>query len=67
MTPRTILTAAAFSFALTSGAFAEETYVITASADYSGPFADVMPYAMAGLRASVAWLRVGIDRSSARV
>ncbi|MCB1395369.1 MAG: ABC transporter substrate-binding protein [Rhodobacteraceae bacterium] len=63
MTPRTILTAAAFSFALTSGAFAEETYVITASADYSGPFADVMPDAMAGLRASVAWwnAEVGAD------
>lgn len=30
-----------------------ETYTMTASADYSGPFADVMPNAMAGLNAMV--------------
>lgn len=55
MRPRTILTAAALTLALSGAALAEETYVITASADYSGPFADVMPDAMAGLQAAVAW------------
>lgn len=30
-----------------------ETYTVSASADYSGPFADVMPNAMAGLQAIV--------------
>src|SRR6201992_2907516 len=30
-------------------------YVMSASADYSGPFADVMPSAMSGIQAVVAW------------
>lgn len=38
-----------------SGPSQAETYVFSASADYSGPFADVMPDAMAGLRAAVDW------------
>ena len=46
------LLAGATALALTGSASAEE-YVITASADYSGPFADVMPDAMAGLNAMV--------------
>ena len=31
------------------------TYTMSASADYSGPFADVMPNAMSGIKAMVAW------------
>jgi hypothetical protein len=30
-------------------------YVMSASADYSGPFADVMPSAMSGIQAVVNW------------
>ena len=36
-----------------SGPVSAETYTVSASADYSGPFADVMPNAMAGLQAVV--------------
>ncbi|HHX91234.1 MAG TPA: ABC transporter substrate-binding protein [Paracoccus sp.] len=51
---KTILGAAAVSLAFTHAA-AADTYVFSASADYSGPFADVMPDAMAGLRATIDW------------
>jgi len=49
---RTTLLAGAAALALAGQALAED-YTITASADYSGPFADVMPDAMAGLNAMV--------------
>lgn len=49
---RAMLMAGAATLAL-SGAAVAEDYTITASADYSGPFADVMPDAMAGLNAMV--------------
>lgn len=51
---KTLLAASAFSLAA-AGASWGETYVMTASADYSGPFADVMPDAMAGLKATIDW------------
>ncbi|MEY8840904.1 ABC transporter substrate-binding protein [Cribrihabitans sp. XS_ASV171] len=51
---RTTLMAGAAVLALAVPALAED-YTITASADYSGPFADVMPDAMAGLNAMVAY------------
>lgn len=49
---RTTLLAGAAALCLAATANAE-TYTVTASADYSGPFADVMPDAMAGLQAVV--------------
>lgn len=52
MTIRTMLLAGAAALALAGPALARD-YTITASADYSGPFADVMPDAMAGLKAMV--------------
>lgn len=51
---KTWLAAGAASMCLAGTAWAE-TYVMTASADYSGPFADVMPDAMAGLKATIDW------------
>lgn len=51
---KTLLAASAFSL-VAAGASWGETYVMTASADYSGPFADVMPDAMAGLKATIDW------------
>lgn len=59
---KTILGAAAVSLAFAHTA-ASQTYVFSASADYSGPFADVMPDAMAGLRATINWwnAEVGAD------
>ncbi len=60
MTTRATLTAAAASLALGLG-FAAPTpalsadYVMSASADYSGPFANVMGNAMAGIQATVNW------------
>ncbi len=52
MTLKTTLLAGALALGLSGPAWAE-TYTMTASADYSGPFADVMPDAMAGLKAVV--------------
>ncbi|MCA0871530.1 ABC transporter substrate-binding protein [Seohaeicola saemankumensis] len=52
MTIRTLLATGAAALAFATPALAAE-YTITASADYSGPFADVMPDAMAGLNAIV--------------
>lgn len=49
---RTILAGGVATLALATAALAKD-YTITASADYSGPFADVMPDAMAGLNAMV--------------
>lgn len=49
---RTILAAGVATLALATPSLAKD-YTITASADYSGPFADVMPDAMAGLNAVV--------------
>jgi branched-chain amino acid transport system substrate-binding protein len=45
-----------------SGAASAETYVMTASADYSGPFADVMPDAMAGLKAIVDYWNADVGK-----
>ena len=55
MTIRRFLTAATVALALAGPAAAQQTYVFSASADYSGPFADVMPDALAGLRATLDW------------
>lgn len=52
MTLKATLMAGAAALALAGPGLAE-TYTMTASADYSGPFADVMPDAMAGLKAMV--------------
>lgn len=49
---KTLLAAGVATLALAIPSLAKE-YTITASADYSGPFADVMPDAMAGLNAIV--------------
>jgi branched-chain amino acid transport system substrate-binding protein len=49
---KALLTAGAATLCLASPSLAQ-TYTMTASADYSGPFADVMPNAMAGLQAVV--------------
>jgi branched-chain amino acid transport system substrate-binding protein len=46
--------AAAAAIAVAQPATAAE-YVMSASADYSGPFADVMPSAMSGIQAVAAW------------
>lgn len=51
---KTILAAGLLALGMTNTA-AAQTYVFSASADYSGPFADVMPDAMAGLRATIDW------------
>ncbi len=51
---KSMILAGATAFCL-AGPASAETYVMTASADYSGPFADVMPDAMAGLKAMVAY------------
>jgi branched-chain amino acid transport system substrate-binding protein len=48
-----VLTAAMLAASTLSAASAE--YVISASADYSGPFADVMPNAMSGINAVADW------------
>ncbi|MGD9865885.1 MAG: ABC transporter substrate-binding protein [Pseudodonghicola sp.] len=58
---RTILAAGAASLAFAAAGWAE-TYVMTASADYSGPFADVMPDAMAGLKATVDWWNAEVGK-----
>lgn len=58
---KTWLAAGAASLALTGAALAE-TYVMTASADYSGPFADVMPDAMAGLKATIDWWNAEVGK-----
>lgn len=62
MTFKTLLAAGALSLAL-GGTAGAGTIVFSASADYSGPFADVMPDAMAGLRATIDWWNreVGAD------
>lgn len=49
----TILAAALLAATSLSASAAD--YVISASADYSGPFADVMPNAMSGINAVAAW------------
>lgn len=54
MTIRTLLASAAMALAL-GGTASAGTVVFSASADYSGPFADVMPDAMAGLKTTVDW------------
>lgn len=53
-TLKCILVAAALAAATTVPARSAE-YVMSASADYSGPFADVMPSAMSGIQAVTAW------------
>ena len=50
---KAILAAAMLAASTLSAASAE--YVISASADYSGPFADVMPNAMSGINAVADW------------
>lgn len=49
-----VMAAAALAAILTAPAKAAE-YVMSASADYSGPFADVMPSAMSGIQAVANW------------
>ncbi len=51
---RATLLAAAMLAASSFSAFAAD-YVFSASADYSGPFADVMPNAMSGINAVADW------------
>jgi ABC-type branched-subunit amino acid transport system substrate-binding protein len=51
---RTSILAAAMLAASSFGALAAD-YVFSASADYSGPFADVMPNAMSGINAVADW------------
>lgn len=50
---KAVLAAAMLAASTLSAASAE--YVISASADYSGPFADVMPNAMSGINAVADW------------
>lgn len=54
MTFRTTLAAAAMLAAVALPAWAAE-YNMSASADFSGPFADVMPNAMSGVETIAAW------------
>lgn len=54
MTTKTTLLAAAFCAALSLPAAAAD-YVMSASADYSGPFADVMPNAASGITTVADW------------
>lgn len=54
MSIRKMIAAAAIAGALVTPAWSAE-YVMSASADYSGPFADVMPSAMSGIKAIAAW------------
>ncbi|PWB57429.1 MAG: hypothetical protein C3F17_20625 [Bradyrhizobiaceae bacterium] len=49
-----LVAAAALLGAASSPALSAD-YVMSASADYSGPFADVMPSAMSGIQAVAAW------------
>lgn len=49
-----IIAAAMVAAAVSTPALSAE-YVMSASADYSGPFADVMPSAMSGINAVAAW------------
>jgi len=49
-----VMAAAGLAAILTAPAKAAE-YVMSASADYSGPFADVMPSAMSGIQAVANW------------
>lgn len=49
-----MITAAVVATALSTPAWSAE-YVMSASADYSGPFADVMPSAMSGITSVAAW------------
>ena len=51
---RTSILAAAMLAASSFGTQAAD-YVFSASADYSGPFADVMPNAMSGINAVADW------------
>ena len=39
-------------------------YVMSASADYSGPFADVMPSAMSGIQAVANWWNKEVGKRS---
>jgi branched-chain amino acid transport system substrate-binding protein len=56
MKPTRLALAAACAAALTlSQPALSAEYVMSASADYSGPFADVMPNAMSGLTAIASW------------
>lgn len=61
MLKRTLLAAGALALGLAGTAMAR-TYVMTASADYSGPFADVMPDAMAGLKATIDWWNATVGK-----
>jgi hypothetical protein len=54
MSIRKMIAAAVVAAALATPASAAE-YVMSASADYSGPFANVMPSAMSGITATTAW------------
>ncbi len=49
-----VIAAAMLAAAVSTPALSAE-YVMSASADYSGPFADVMPSAMSGINAVAAW------------
>jgi len=51
---KTLLAAGVLGLGLATAASAQN-YVFSASADYSGPFADVMPDAMSGLQATIDW------------
>lgn len=54
MTLKTTLAAAALLVAASTPAWSTD-YTMTASADFSGPFADVMPNAMSGIETITAW------------
>jgi branched-chain amino acid transport system substrate-binding protein len=54
MTFRATFTAAAMLAAVSMPAWSAD-YTMTASADFSGPFADVMPNAMSGIETVAAW------------
>jgi branched-chain amino acid transport system substrate-binding protein len=54
MTIRATIAAAALLTAVSMPAWATD-YTMTASADFSGPFADVMPNAMSGIETVAAW------------
>ena len=49
------LVAAAILSVMANGSALAKDYVFTVSADYSGPFADVMPNAMSGINAVTDW------------
>ncbi|MDX5361368.1 MAG: ABC transporter substrate-binding protein [Alphaproteobacteria bacterium] len=48
--------------AMASGPLSAAEYVMSASADYSGPFADVMPNAMSGINAIADWWNAEVGK-----